>query len=500
MNRLMSPLLPVSRRLSGLRKLSLVGLAMVNVALLSMPAYSITAYELDVRRDAPQYYWTFNEASGNALSQINNSAANAMVPFGTASRVSHGSIGSGLNLGNAASFTGASGGRFQAANLDGANTDFIRSQHWALEFWVQAQGANAGSRGDYLFESGSNNPAVIYDFNHGGGDTNQLEFFSPSGRSGGQGAVINDQGWHHVVMAFYGNDQGFGLAGRQEIYIDGALNSTITGTNFSSGFGLVQLAIGNAVSPNENAFEGRIDEVALYDIGAMLSANPASGNRGNVALISQMQTIVQGIAGHASAGAEETTQKILQGVSYQYAPGSVLPAGGPYADSTGFELTDGIISPSASNSIQTGEFVGFNDGSGSPAFNSPDIIFDLGQSESISEIWIDYIGAGGRAGITAPDAMNVLVSNDGFNFTLVNTFTNFNDMGDNANYFTRRLVGDLDDVSGRFFRLQFSNTSEWTFLTEVTFVTSAVVPEPASFALLGLGSLALLARRRRALA
>ena len=138
--------------------------------------------------------------------------------------------------------------------------------------WLQVTGGNTigdADRHDYLIESfngtnTSNDPGLIYDFN-----ADELEMFG-RGRTGpGNGSTIEDEDWHHVIFAFYGNDGGFGVADRQDIVIDGEFYIDES-PGFSSGFGLQDFSLGATTRNLTEAFEGRIDEVAIYDVGTML--------------------------------------------------------------------------------------------------------------------------------------------------------------------------------------------------------------------------------------
>jgi hypothetical protein len=242
-----------------------------------------------VLADNPLFFWTFDEADGSAVNLAEPIPENDLIPQGNATRELHSQIGSGLLLGSTASLDGEDGipdtleaSRFYAPDLRGDPTpgsnndspgyDFIESQLWAAEMWLQVTGENIlgeADRRDYLLESfnganRSNDPGLIYDFN-----ADELEMFG-SGRTGpGNGSTITDEDWHHVVFAFYGNDGGFGIADRQDIVIDGEL-FTDRSPGFSSGFGLRDFSLGATARNQSEAFEGRIDEVAIYDVGTML--------------------------------------------------------------------------------------------------------------------------------------------------------------------------------------------------------------------------------------
>lgn len=246
-------------------------------------------YDALVLADDPIFFWTFDEADGNAVNLAEPIPENELIPQGNAFRELHSEIDSGLSLGSAASFDGQNGipgsleaSRFYAPDLRGDPTpgsnndspgyDFIESQLWAIEMWLQVQGDNSigdADRKNYIIESFnggdvSNDPGLIYDFN-----ADELEMFG-GGRTGpGNESTIEDTDWHHVIFAFYGNDGGFGVADRQDIVIDGEFYINDT-PGFSSGFGLKDFSLGATARNLTEAFEGRIDEVAIYDVGTRL--------------------------------------------------------------------------------------------------------------------------------------------------------------------------------------------------------------------------------------
>jgi hypothetical protein len=246
-------------------------------------------YNALVLSDNPMFFWTFDEPDGNAINLAEPIPENELIPQGNATRALHSEIGSGLQLGRAAEFDGENGvpGSFEATrfyapdlrgdptpgvNNDSPGFDFIESQLWAVEMWLQITGDNEigeSDRREYLIESFngtnvSNDPGLIYDFN-----ADELEMFG-GGRTGpGNGSVIEDNEWHHVIFAFYGNDGGFGVADRQDIVINGEF-FTDRDAGFSSGFGLQDFSLGATTRNLTEAFEGRIDELAIYDVGLML--------------------------------------------------------------------------------------------------------------------------------------------------------------------------------------------------------------------------------------
>jgi len=225
------------------------------------------AYKQAVLADNPLLYWTFDETTGNAQSLVNNTPANELSPQGDASRSPSHVTPNGINLGNAAAFNGTTGTQFLAADLFGGaggssdpGVDFIATQLWAVEFWFNTQSANSQYISESIGVGGSNDPGIIYGFNADGPD--QLELFK--GDRFGPTGISQDE-WHHAVIAFYGNNSGFG-DNLREIYVDGVLAFSDTTTAFSTGHSLEQYAIGNSVG-GVNPFNGLIDEYAIYELG-----------------------------------------------------------------------------------------------------------------------------------------------------------------------------------------------------------------------------------------
>lgn len=259
------------------------------LALTSMAgaASAASPYNNAVLADGPIVYWTFDEASGNAIEQINGVGSAELVPMGTATRGASASTFGGVGLGSAAVFDGTPGGRFQASDVvpgSGPGAGYITSQRWAVEFWVNLGSSNPTYISEMYSDCCSNDASMIAGFLPG------FEMFS-GGRTGNAAPVpLSPNTWHHVVAAFYGNSGGF-ADNLREIYVDGALALSDTTSNFSSGHGLNRLAVGNAVAPADNAQPLMVDEYAIYEL-------PGGG-------LLNDQLFVERIAGHAFAAVPE---------------------------------------------------------------------------------------------------------------------------------------------------------------------------------------------------
>ena len=218
-----------------------------------------------VLADEPLYYWNFDEPSGPALNQANpDLVQDALTPEGGATRVAQ----TTLPLGSAASFDGASGTRFYAGSPS-IGSDLIGP--WAVEFWVR----NLDSSKQTYFVAAStvggnhNSPGLIEGYNGAA-----LELFGAGGRTGAAGPTLTDTNWHHLVFGYYGSAAGEGLANRSDIYIDGVLVSART-NDFPSAlpFGGGSVAVGATVGSAVQNVLGQMDEVAVYDLRGLPSAD-----------------------------------------------------------------------------------------------------------------------------------------------------------------------------------------------------------------------------------
>ena len=169
-----------------------------------------------------------------------------------------------------------------------------------------------------------------------------------------------------------------------------------------------------------------------------------------------------------------------------------------FLDTGTSELTNSTLP--ASTAFADPQWVGYQDGggSGTPATSDhPQITFDFGSQQTVGTVEIVYLHSTVQASgtITAPDSVIITVSDDNSTYSAPTTFTaEFDSSPGDAIRVASLDVSALPDA--QFYRLEFRQSSQWTFLAEVSF-DGAPVPEPSTgiLALLGVFGLA---RRRRA--
>lgn len=232
-------------------------------------AGSFRSYTDLVMDAAPLYYWNFNETSGPAVNLTNpTNIQEALSPQGDAARLS----GSGLPLGNCASFDAGSGTRFVTANL-AAPADL--TPPWAVEFWFRNF---SPSQPTYFLEGQTaggtfNSPGLITGYTG-----EHAEFYGGgAGRTGTNGPVLSDTNWHHIVFGFLGSKAGDGLGDNQQIYLDGHLTNSCSNVFVGPlDFGAAGLAVGGTRIAG-SLLNGDMDEVAVYNLHANTNAAEATG-------------------------------------------------------------------------------------------------------------------------------------------------------------------------------------------------------------------------------
>jgi hypothetical protein len=269
-----------------------LAMAIVVVAMLAGQLQASTLYQNAVLADAPCYYWTWDETSGNALND-GSGGGGALVGSTNAARAASTVNAGGLSLGKGASFTGGSDeGWWAVTAWGGADLgDSHDYSSYAIEFWAKLPSSDAMYLSDcWRVGESTNEPAVV-----SGYTDSHLELYRSAARTGAAFPTIADNAWHHVVIGLDGS------IGTATMIVDGdyAGRATAAMNGLLSAHG-GRLSIGRSMTDTDNLV-GMIDEYAIYDMSGMNS--------------SQYDVKLQHLADHYSVAAPEPGAAILLGIA-----------------------------------------------------------------------------------------------------------------------------------------------------------------------------------------
>lgn len=152
--------------------------------------------------------------------------------------------------------------------------------------------------------------------------------------------------------------------------------------------------------------------------------------------------------------------------------GVIVPSGAPWSDATGMELNDNVTDPAT-----TSNTVGWDYNGG----DRPLVTFDLGGVYDLNTIQVYSRTSNGT--ITSID---ISTSLDDSTYSAVTSYAYSAPSG------TINVSPEADARYVRFTPI----SADWSMISEVDF-DGTLVPEPSTTALLGLGGLALILRRRK---
>jgi len=193
-------------------------------------------------------------------------------------------------------------------------------------------------------------------------------------------------------------------------------------------------------------------------------------------------------SGQASGGTFNYWDRGYTGIGSVSAAGPKTTDGESLSGGLG-DLTDGITTNqnwfSVENAAGTGPYVGWR----STITPNPTVLFRFGGGVLLTSITVHMDDADGAGGVDP--AASIDISTDGVTFS---TTPVVDPAGSDPFDFTINLGGLATD---RLY-VRFAHQNEWVFVDEVSFDgRRAGVPVPGSLALVGIGALALIARRRR---
>ena len=167
----------------------------------------------------------------------------------------------------------------------------------------------------------------------------------------------------------------------------------------------------------------------------------------------------------------------VSGYQYDGSGEGAQPSTSPaWPDSGGVELINGVL-PSAAHYTDP-EWVGFLDSDADDLTSHPQVTFELVDVVDLTDMQIVYFHSTGQAGgtVTAPEEVLVSFSTNGAGYSVPVSFTSEFNHGDGDQ--VRLALLDVSSNRASHVRLDFRNTSPWTFLAEVTFHGSNTTPVP----------------------
>jgi hypothetical protein len=247
-------------------------------------SFQSVTYEADILSDQPVAYYRFEEPAGSAVAtNLGSTGGNGSYYTGNET-----TPGSG---GTPSSASGAPGPRpplysgFEAnnhaASFDGVTrwvdtrNQFLEGRSaFTLEYWVAP--TNRSSFPGRIGIVGQND-AVEYGFI----DANTIQIWTPGGGSLNTGYGFADGEWHHVATIADGTSL--------KTYYDGVLVGTggIATADYGNSAYNVHIGGGGVFDTGGNWFQGKIDEVALFDRAipaARVSEHYLAGKSGGVLL------------------------------------------------------------------------------------------------------------------------------------------------------------------------------------------------------------------------
>ncbi|MEZ6191613.1 MAG: DUF4434 domain-containing protein [Phycisphaerales bacterium] len=237
-----------------------------------------------------------------------------------------------------------------------------------------------------------------------------------------------------------------------------------------------------------NSTAAYAEKTALFEFTTYMSPRDV----GNTTLDNSSDALYEDYGDYRNAELDR-----IQVDSYEYDNPTGTSFHGTANDPNEIILTDyvtGLTDGGAGNAFANGTFVGYSNTSND---SQPLVTFDLGSQFSLDRVEIWYL-VDALSSIFAPqeitgvaDAITILGSNDGTNFTEIatlNDFISWSTDDTNDAFELRRAVIDLGGADYRYVQLDARTFNTWLFLSEVAFYEGdgasdpTPVPEPASWA------------------
>lgn len=226
----------------------------------------LLTYQQVVKADNPNYYWTWEEATGAALNNGVQGIGGTLGAGSAAVRAASWHNNGGLSLGTCASFSGTANQVWSTQVAGGSlESDSANYSNYAIEFW-----AKLSSGAQQYLSNNNNTPAIIYNYS---ADT--LALYTLQGQAG---ITVATGSWNHFVVADYIDP--ITHVCTQTIIVNGnyAGRFTATGISYSATFPVNSmyqavngpLTIGGADPTGGLLTAGSaVDEYAVYNLSSL---------------------------------------------------------------------------------------------------------------------------------------------------------------------------------------------------------------------------------------
>lgn len=201
---------------------------------------------------SPTGNWTFNDGNGTVATDSSGFGNNGTLMGNGGATWVTGFSGTGIQFNGTSNWVAFGTGPSVAGTNNFTVAAWIKTT--AATAGVVIQQRDSGFNGEYGFDVNANGTLQFFVY---GSSAYEFNFATT--------AAVNDGNWHHVVAVRNG------LAGN--IYIDGALAATATGTAVSPLLSTIGTYVGRDVRNNNNNFDGIIDEVLEYNATALTATD-----------------------------------------------------------------------------------------------------------------------------------------------------------------------------------------------------------------------------------
>ncbi len=275
----------------------------------------------------------------------------------------------------------------------------------------------------------------------------------------------------------------FKVGGKSRLYVNGELISEV---DCASALNPDGMYFGHDADTKN--FSADYKAMRFYDrelTAAEISANYAVDSKAEAPVVSTPSEepsaepstpVVSGNLVNVAAGKSYTTDELFRQNTSTWSWDENADVA--YPDEDGKTLTDGLFSDGVTNYLDSA-WMGFHTGTATTAENGYAWMnVDLGESEDIKKLVLYMGGKGRTGGISLPEKVEFLVSDDGENWTSLGEAVI---PEDNDTLVEGAIVLELDKaVSAKYVRAEVTREKGWMFVSEFEAYAVKEVSEPST--------------------